>query len=256
MSQESRQEETEFSPVWISSIEHLDVFASIFQGKTRRSLFTQGYDIPPEFPHTFVALSNYIYVLLIPSALLSAIHTLFYTPSYYSESDVILFSFLWIGLLIFCLVGLAMTLRNPQQGFPLHFFSNGTLRIEEGKVTFVAVPFKAFGNRYLNLKSDLEFQMKPSDIVEITRYEPPRLFPFGRQSDIKWIRVTTNESILGGDFLIIVGGKGFRIKKRITECTNRLYQLLIEFKDGTSEYNDDDEQSLIDIQSESDLEDA
>jgi hypothetical protein len=248
MSLESEQEETEFYPVWISSIEHLETFASIFQGLTKRSLFTRGYDIPPGFPKLDMPFSNYFYVFLVPASLLFAIHELFYTPSS--------LAILWTGLFIYSVASLAITLRSGSRGVPLTFLSNGELRFERGEIVFVACPYKTFGVKYLNLALDLEFRLKPSDIEQITRYEQPRLFPFGPQSAMNWIRIIINENDLGGDFLLSVSGRGFRAMKRITERNDSLYKIIIDFKEGISGYIDSSLQTEGDTQSESELEGA
>ncbi len=128
-----------------------------------------------------------------------------------------------------------ITGSGQPKGLPIVLFSSGHLKIAQGKISFFAVPYKTFGNQFFNLLTTIDFQMQPSDIEKLDRYDSSEHFE-NMKSRFKliWIRIKTKEEILGGDFLMCIGGKGPFMKK-LRNKTDELYQALVSFKEKNKE---------------------
>lgn len=113
-------------------------------------------------------------------------------------------------------------------GFPVVFFSEGNLVLEDNNLTYKSFEKKSILlSKYSNLKNDLSFKIKISDIKSIQWYQHKNAFI--DYYHIKWIRIRCNENILGGDFLVCVGGNGPFMNK-ITKNTENLFEKLIKLQ--------------------------
>ena len=105
---------------------------------------------------------------------------------------------------------------------PLVYFSKGEINFEHDKLRYNAIKRGSYLlNSFHNLNEDLSFIINRSNIKSIEWY------PYGIASVRKirenWIRITCNEDILGGDFLICANGIS---NNRI------LFEMLKQFKEG------------------------
>ncbi len=113
-------------------------------------------------------------------------------------------------------------------GFPVVFFSEGNLVLEDNNLAYESFEKKSILlNKFSNLKSDLSFKIKISDIKSIQWYQ--HKYAFINYYHIKWIRIICDENTLGGDFLICIGGNGPFMNK-ITKNTEDLFEKLIKLQ--------------------------
>ena len=117
----------------------------------------------------------------------------------------------------FPFIKLYRTLKSP-----LVYFSKGEISFEHGTFHYNALK----GGNYLlnsfhNLNEDLFFIINRSNIKSIEWY--PYEMGSVRKIRENWIRITCNEDILGGDFLICANGIS---NNRI------LFEMLNQFKEG------------------------
>jgi hypothetical protein len=80
-----------------------------------------------------------------------------------------------------------------------------------------------FFRGYSNLMNDLSFKIRTSDIKSAQLYQ--HKYAITNYYNIKWIRINCDENLLGGDFLICVGGNGPSMNK-ITTNTENLFKKL------------------------------
>ena len=77
--------------------------------------------------------------------------------------------------------------------------------------------------------------MQPFDIEKLDRYDSSEHFEnLKSRFNLIWIRIKTKEEILGGDFLMCIGGSGPFMKK-LRNKTDDLYQALVSFKENNKE---------------------
>ncbi len=108
---------------------------------------------------------------------------------------------------------------------PVVFFSSAEINIEESKILFTPSGFKTLAGRYENMQP-IQFELNRQDIQSIERYEaPPVLMQY---YSINWVRIKTKSGILGGDFLLCVGGEG-PLMEQIQDSTDALYRELVKF---------------------------
>ncbi len=226
---ETQDDVKQFYPVWISSVEHLDSFSNIMEGLSFWAIFRKKYEIPPEFPYFRPGLGQKGHKIM--TLLLLIISVLEFVI--FLSTDPFL-SFFWGILFIFFLFSFITGYGQPK-GLPVIFFSSGHLKIAKEKISFFAVPYKTFGTQFFNLLTTIDFQMQPSDIEKLDRYDSSEHFEnMKSRFNLIWIRIKTNEEILGGDFLMCIGGRGpFMKKLRIK--TDDLYQALVSFKEKNKE---------------------
>ncbi len=104
---------------------------------------------------------------------------------------------------------------------PLLYFSKGELTLKNKEISYNASKVKkGLFTNYHNLKEDISFVLTSSDIKSIEWYQYEKVFPKHLR---KWIRITCDASILGGDFLIRADG----IKN-----TENLFKILNQLKEG------------------------
>jgi len=108
---------------------------------------------------------------------------------------------------------------------PIVFFGNTEVNIERNSISFTSLDYKTFFWRYKNIKQ-IQFQLNKADIQSIERYKPPSMFL--KYYTVDWVRIKTKYSILGGDFLICIGGSG-PLMSKIKKSTDDLYNELVGF---------------------------
>lgn len=108
---------------------------------------------------------------------------------------------------------------------PIVFFGSAEVNIEQNSVSFTPLDFKTFGGKYKNTQK-IQFQLSKTDIQSVERYKPPPVFM--KYFMINWVRIRTRHDILGGDFLICVGGSG-PLMGKIQSSTDNLYNELARF---------------------------
>ena len=86
---------------------------------------------------------------------------------------------------------------------------------------------------YHNLDLELGFELSPTDITEIGRFDLYEEFPetMNKRFTRKPIRVIVSNEILGGDFLLFIGGRGPRLGK-MRKQTDLLHKALVDFKNS------------------------
>ncbi len=105
---------------------------------------------------------------------------------------------------------------------PIVYFSKGEVSFKDDKLHYNALKEKnKLLMSYCSLDNDLSFVLNHSNIKSIgwCLYERKSL----RKFKWNWIRITCNEDILGGDFLICADGVG---------NTKKLFEMLNQFKEG------------------------
>ncbi len=198
---ETQDDVKQFYPVWISSVEHINAFSNIMEGLSFWTILRRKYEIPPEFPYFRPGLGQ---KSLRISSLLFLIICILQFVIYLSINPFFSFFFgiMFIFFLFFFITG-----SGQPKGLPLILFSSGHLKIAKEKISFFAVPYKTFGNQFFNLLSTIDFQMQPSDMENLDRYDPSEHFEkLKSRFNLIWIRIKTKEEILGGDFLMCIGG--------------------------------------------------
>lgn len=106
---------------------------------------------------------------------------------------------------------------------PSVFFSRGELTFEGDELIYRAFGEKSDSDKdpvYKNLQNDLSFALNSSNIKSIEKYHFKK--GYGRNKR-HWIRIITNNRILGGDFLIATDNIG---------NTTRLFKILNQLKEG------------------------
>lgn len=99
------------------------------------------------------------------------------------------------------------------------YFSQGELLFKKDKIIYNAVKAKKrFLYSYNNLNNDLSFELNHSNIKSIEWYTARHWL-----TNWKWIRITCDNEILGGDFLICADG----IKN-----TKNLFEMFNQFNEG------------------------
>ena len=110
---------------------------------------------------------------------------------------------------------------------PIVIFSSGTLYVEKEKITFNANPIKKGVLQFHNIMKNLEFQLKPDEIETIDLYQNPEA-P-SKKYNLIWIRISTDENIIGGEFLMCIGN--FRVfMRKLREKNEEFFKKLVDFK--------------------------
>ena len=111
---------------------------------------------------------------------------------------------------------------------PMLMFANGELRVGPNTTQFSSLPPQpAYFVEWLNLDWDLEFSLAPSAVRSIGRHSQPGT-AVHKYYSYDWIRIQTDEDLLGGDFLLHVGNYGLRtgdMKKQTDERLETLTSL-------------------------------
>ena len=226
---ENQDDVKQYYPVWISSVEHIKSFSKIIEGLSFWTVLRRKYEIPPEFPYLRPGLGQKGLKII---NLFFLIFCIFQFVIYFSILPF--FSFLF-GIMFIFFLFFFITGSGQPKGVPVALFSNGHLKIAKEKISFFAVPYKTFGSQFFNLLTTIDFQMQPSDIEKLDRYDSSEHFENMKgRFNLIWIRIKTKEEILGGDFLMCIGGKGPFMKK-LRNKTNDLYQNLVSFKEKNKE---------------------
>lgn len=107
---------------------------------------------------------------------------------------------------------------------PIVLFSYGEIVIEESSLQYYPLhPKMKYSQRYSNLKQDLIFEIKYSDIQVVERYQHKNAFI--NYFNINWVRIIPKTDILNRDVLICVGGYGPSMSE-ITYNTDRLFEII------------------------------
>lgn len=104
---------------------------------------------------------------------------------------------------------------------PLAYFSKGEVNFRHDTLHYNALKGNDLLNSYWNLNEDLSFVLNRFNINSIEWFSYERMSL--RKFKWKWIRITCNEDILGGDFLICADG--------VTN-TKKLFEMLNQFKES------------------------
>jgi hypothetical protein len=180
----------DFDPVWVSSIQHMQTFASIFSSAVSKANIA-GYE--------FRAYGQYQIPDGFPYAVLQ-----------YSQ---------WFGRL-----GRRYPLVMFAKG-QLHV-SFESIDFQSKEPSALARFFLSAGLNEFNLRRDLSFRITWKDVTAIERYEMPDIpSPTGNMFALPWSRVRTSRPDELSDVLLTVGGRGpfvGRLRKRGEE----LYAML------------------------------
>lgn len=103
---------------------------------------------------------------------------------------------------------------------PLVYFSRGEVTLKNETLTYEAFDGKIGTHNVYNLKNHISFTLNRSSIETMAKYHFKNAF--GRNQR-HWIRITCDEAIMGGDFLICADNVG---------NTNRLFKMLKQLKEG------------------------
>ena len=225
MSDEIDYVKTEFYPVWISSVDHVTTYANAMKDASFREKVRGDYGLPDEFPYMAATKkwNRSSLLLFIPIFILNAI--IFYSN---------LYIFIIYIILMFIIGIILLNRRNKDSTHvPIAFFSSGELRIDGTRISFKARPFSIFMWEYHNLDLELGLKLSPTDITEIGRFDLHEAFPetMSKRFNRKPIRVIGNDEILGGDFLLSIGGRGPRLGK-MRKQTDMLHEALVDFKNS------------------------
>jgi hypothetical protein len=207
-----------FYPVWISSIEHLNSVFNHYKNQSKWRKIFGFFKFPQStacfsFKKFFKLLSLFILIVLILNWFL-----LFFIPSPI---------YLWFTNTLFLVSFTYIAMYSILNRAPIVFFSSGTLYVEKEKITFNANPIKKGVLQFHNIMKNLEFQLKPDEIETIDRYQHPEA-PF-KKYNLIWIRISTKENIIGGEFLMCIGKFRVFMRKR-REKNEEFFKKLVDFK--------------------------
>ena len=87
---------------------------------------------------------------------------------------------------------------------PLVYCNYGELKVGDGALDFASKTPKHFGSSVRGHFPKLNFQLDPAQIKSVVEYRYHD--PYLSWANLDWVRVRTTEDILGGDFLMCVGG--------------------------------------------------
>ncbi len=122
--------------------------------------------------------------------------------------------------------------QNNKKGmycFPIIYFGKGRLSIEDEDVIFTS-KYSVLVDRHLkNIKRNLDFHLKRSDIKSVTRYQhpQPRMSFIPELKPINWVRIITKSNLLNSDFLLCIPCV-ISFKKR-ERGNDRLYKTILDF---------------------------
>ena len=109
-------------------------------------------------------------------------------------------------------------------GLPIVFFSKGEITLNDNLFEYKAIKNNiGFLKSYSNLHDELNFKLEYFKVKSIEWYQHPDYFI--KYYNIKWIKVICNEEILGGSFLMCVGGMGPSMQG-IIKNTEELFEML------------------------------
>ena len=224
MSDEPDDAVKEFYPVWISSVEHVTTYVNGIKSSSSFEKFMGYFDLPDEFP--YMKTKKYyggcwIFIICV------FIYQAFFL---YSNITSIIFFTLLGGLMIILLLSGRHKGSISQH---ITFFSSGELRIDKSKIFYEAKPFSIIMWEYHNLDMDLSFELSHTDIIELSRFDFHEAFPetIGKRRRRNPVRIRGSDEILGGDFLLFIGGRGLRLGK-LRNQTDLLYKALVDFKNS------------------------
>lgn len=161
----------EIKPIWISSINHLNVCREIIRTTPFWRKLIGFYKIPDNFPRI-----NFYYVLPLP----------------------------------------------------IVYFSKGKLTLDGDSLSYKSSNEKiGFLKNYSNLKNDLSFEIKRSDIKSIQWYQND--YALLNNYNIKWIRITCSKNVMDNDFLICADGT---FMNKITANTENLFEMLNQVRES------------------------
>lgn len=92
----------------------------------------------------------------------------------------------------------------PFSKIPIVFFEHGVLTIDSSLCNFKATKPKFFGAKIVNVPVCLNFELKPEDIKNVSRFHFAS--PVLKYFDFNFIRCRTHKDLLGGDFLLCAAG--------------------------------------------------
>lgn len=87
---------------------------------------------------------------------------------------------------------------------PLVYCLYGELSVGKGMLEFTSQKPRIFGSKVIGHFPPLNFQLKTEQIKSVEPYTYPK--PFKQWANLDWVRIQTTEDILGGDFLMCIGG--------------------------------------------------
>ncbi|MFL0267412.1 hypothetical protein [Candidatus Clostridium radicumherbarum] len=108
--------------------------------------------------------------------------------------------------------------------FPIVFFSKGEITLTENLFEYKAIKNNIrFLKSYSNLNNELNFRLEYLKVKSIEWYQCPDYFI--KYYNNKWIKVICNDEVLGGSFLMCVGGIGPSMQG-IIKNTDELFKML------------------------------
>ncbi|MHA2140988.1 MAG: hypothetical protein ACXADF_15185 [Candidatus Thorarchaeota archaeon] len=224
MTEGSEEQKRVYSPVWISTFNHMKTAAEAMHRASFREKLRGDYDFPGDYPSleiSYIGPMRWLNILIVPLSVLLLI-------SFYLANSIMFYPFLFF-LVIIGIMALRNRNREKKPRIPVHFLSSGELLITDSEITFIAEPYNAAGLRYHNLSLDLQFKLQFADIKSIERFAPHKEFEgYGKSFSNEWVRVYTKEEVLEGDFLLVVGGSGFGIRSQRRQ-TDEIYTHLGDF---------------------------
>jgi hypothetical protein len=112
---------------------------------------------------------------------------------------------------------------------PLVMVAAGNLEIDDGALHFEsASPPRRRLLTWLNLASDLEFELPAAAITSVERHSQPGT-AIAKYYLHNWVRVKSSTPVMMGDFLMLVGNYGLTVGS-IKRGTDDLYQALIDLR--------------------------
>lgn len=221
MAEGLEESEKAYSPVWISTFDHMKTYSWAMDKSSFREKMRGDYDVPVDFPYLQMTQMKYVKWLNIFVVLFSG----FLLITFYLSNSIMFFPYLFM-LAILGIWGARNRNRKKNPKIPVHFLASGKLLISDSGLSFTAEPYIVSRLIYYNLQSNLHFQLDYADIERLERFAPHEEFEgySGLFSNV-WIRIYTREELLGGDFLLVVGGSGVSIRSQRKQ-TNEIYQHL------------------------------